>query len=296
MTPEESDRSGSAVDGLETDTAALAASLSAADPTERQRAARDVEDLAAADPGTAVEFVDGLAPCLDDESLAVTRAAAEALVPIAEAQPGAVLDALDRLVSLVAADTADVAVAAAEALAAVAVERPDAVAPHVDQLCEALAEGEGRTVADELPDSIEHAATREAIRNTVREERERLRYVRETVANVVVAAAEADPTCLAGTVDTLGRLLDDPNPVVVGAVVDALGLLAEVDPDAATQVRDSLVTCLDHEAARVRARTVHTLGLAGDVESLPRLREAADADPDADVRALAAETVTFLAD
>lgn len=296
MTTDESDGSGSAVDGFETDAAALAASLSAADPTERQRAARDVEELAATDPGVAVEFVDELVPRLDDESLAVTRAAAEALVPIAEAQPASLLGALDPLVSLVTADTADVSVAAAEALAAVAVEHPDPLTAYVDRLCEGLAEGEPPAVDDELPDSIEHAATREAIRNTVREERERLRYVRETVANVVVAAAEADPTCLADTVDTLGGLLDGSNPVVVGAAVDALGLLAEVDADAVVPVRDSLSACLDHDASTVRARTVRTLGLAGDVESLPRLREVAAADPDEDVRELAAETVTFLAD
>lgn len=295
MTTEERDRSLRAVDGVENDAAALAASLSAADPTERQRAAREVETLATADADAAVEFVDELVPRLDDESLAVTRAATEALVPIARERPGAVLGALDRLVSLVASETPDVAVAAAETLSVVAVDHPDAVTAHVDQLCAGLAAGEGST-DEELPDSIEHAATREAIRNVMTEERERTRYVRETVANVVVAAAEADPTCLATTVETLGQLLDDANPVVVGAAVDALGLLGEADADAVAPVRDSLVARLDHDAPTVRARTVRALGLTGDVASRPRLREVAETDPDEDVRELAAETVAFLDD
>lgn len=274
----------------------LAVSLTAPDPTERQEAARTIEARAAADPAAAVQFIDELVLLLDDESLAVTRTAVEALVPITEARPGILRDDLDSLVPLVTAGPADVAVPAAQVLGTVAVDSPDAVAAHVEDLCGWLVAEELPAVDDELPDSIEHAATREAIRNTVTEERERLRYVRETTANVVVAASEADPTCLAGTVDTLGGLLDDPNPVVVGAAVDALGLLAEVDADAVAPVRDSLYPCLDHDAPTVRARTVRTLGLAGDVESLSRLRELADSDPDEDVRELAAETATFLAD
>lgn len=295
MTTEESG-SRSVVDGIENDGGSLAASLSAGDPTERRQATIAVETLATTDADAAVAFVDDLTPLLDDESLAVTRGAAEALVPIAERRPGALRDSLDRLVPLVTAEPADVALAAAEALSAVAVDHPDAVGAHVDRLCAGLAGSEVSAGGDELPDSIEHAETREAIRNVVTKERERARYVRETAANVVVAAAEADPTCLESTVDTLGDLLDDPNPVVVGAVVDALGLLGEVDADALAPVGEPLRDCLDHDAPTVRARTVRTLGLAGDVASLPRLREVAETDPDEDVRDLAAETVAFLAD
>lgn len=297
MTTDERDESLAGVDALEeADRAALEASLTASDPTERQRAARAVERLAASDADRATELVDDLLPLLEDESVAVVRAAAEALVPIANARPEPLCADLDRLVELVAFDTAAIALAGAGILVPVAVEQPEAVAAHVGRLLEILDDGEVPAGADELPDSVDLAATREAIRNVVAEERERQRYVRETVANVVVAAAEADPTCLASEVDLLERRLADSNPVVVGGAVDALGLLGEIDTDAVAPARASLLACLDHDAPTVRARTVRTLGLIGDRESIERVSEVAETDPDEDVRALAAETAAFLAD
>lgn len=271
---------------------AVEQALAHADPLVRQHAADCCLQVAGADAAAARPFVPALLGALDDESVVVVQRSAAALIPIAENHPADFADAGPALVDLLAAEPSTVQVYGAKLLAAIVVDEPQIVALVVDRLARSLAEGDVPGPAD-LPQGTDVEAA-QTIQRHQAEDRERVRLVRETVANVVTAVAEVDPEAVLPAVDDLVACLDDPVPGVIAAVLDALGWVAEPNPAAVRPHRSRLVACLDHDDRVVRARAIRALGLLGDPETVTDLESLADSDPDEDVAALAAETASWL--
>lgn len=290
---DESDRSESSQ--ARPEPAEIPAALAADDPIRRREAINAFGTLVQSDVDEAVEHAETVARHLDDESLIVARGAAEVLAPVASEQPDILLTKLDRIVELLAADTVDLSVAGARLLSPLAVDRPEAVAGHTDRLLEILIDDAVPDPETTVPESIDRVETRQIVQSVQQESRKRRQYVRQTIANVIVAVAESDPTSI-DDVESLETLLDDPDPGVVGPALDALGNMAQEDAGRVRQTLDSVLACLDHENTTVRARAVRTLGYLDAVSAVARLERVAATDDDETVRELAAETATFLSE
>jgi hypothetical protein len=285
-----------AVDGETVDATALDAALASTDPTVRQRGVRVCTALAATDLDAVAEHTDGLTRLLADDSTAVATTAGTALRPIAERRPAALAEYTDRVVAAIETD-GDVRQTVTAVLSPLVVERPTAVAPHVAQLVAALTADDGEGESSSVPETVTSTPTRRTIRHHEAVTETRDRVARQTLANVVVAAAEADPDAVDDdALDGMTTLLSDDDAVVAGAAAAALGVVAEADPDAVAPAVPALVASLDYDDTTVRVRAIRTLGFVGDETAVSPLRTVAEEDPDADVRALAGETATFLAD
>lgn len=271
----------------------IPAALASDDPTTRRAAADAFGSLASEDVETAVAHAGVVAEHVNDESLAVARAAADAVEPIARERPDALLDQIEPIVESLAAETIDLSVAGARVLSPLAVARPDAVTEYVDRLLEILAEDEVPTPETAVPETVGRG-TRQMLESVQRESLERRQYVRQTAADVVVAVAESEPSHL-DDVERVETLLDDADPAVAGAAVDALGVVAQSEPDRIAPALESLLDCLDHDVAAVRARAIRALGYLGDASAVPRLEAVAE-EGDGDVAELAAETAAFLSE
>lgn len=285
----------SAASRSEADPTEIPAALDSADPTERRRAIDTFGALAGSDPDSAIEYVDQVAGHLDDESLVVARGAGESLEQIARERPDALADHHGRIVELLAADTIDLSLVGARLVSPLAVDHADALATQMDRLLTILEEDEVPSPETVVPENVSQAETRQIVQSVQQESLERRRYVRQTIANVVVAILEADPTALPD-VERLELLLEDSDPGVVGPIVDALGLVAQSAPEAVEPLESALVDCLDADNEMVRTRTVRTLGFLGATSAVPQLREVAENDDAEAVRELAAETADFLED
>ncbi|QSG12950.1 NACHT family NTPase fused to HEAT repeats domain [Halapricum desulfuricans] len=275
------------------DPAEITAALAAEDPTRRREAIDAFGRLVRSDVDSAAEHAGAVARQLDDESRVVARGAAEVLVPVADEHPDTLLGELDRVVALLAADTVDLSVAGARLLSPLGVDRPQAVARHTDRLLEILIDDAVPKPEAAVPESVDRVGTRQMVRSVQQESLKRRRYVRQTIANVIVAAAESDPTSI-DDVAGLEALLDDPDPGVVGPALDALGNIAQADADRTRQTLDSVLACVEHENTQVRARAVRTLGYMGAESAVQTLERVAVEDDEEAVRELAAETATFL--
>lgn len=280
------------------DEADVRAALESDDPTVRQRGTHVCSTLAARDVDAVRPLAADLLARLDDDSLAVARHAGTALVSLSEAHPGAIRADVEPVVGFAESDLGGVRMVGARILGNLVVDHPDAVAPYVDRLVAAVADSEGTYAQSDLEEHAEaaRAADDVAAENVVqanKEEAQKRVVARAALANVVVAVAEDDPDAVAGLVDELAPLLDDPDPNVVGAALDTLSALAEDDPDSVAPAVEAVVDCLDHGDEMLRARAIRTLGFAGATEAIDRLRGVAETD-DEDVRDLAAETADYL--
>lgn len=275
--------------------AQLRRALTAEDPLVRQDAGDACVDLATESPDAMAEYVDVVAVALADDSVVVAQKAAAALVAIAEARPDAVADVAGALVGLYDRDVSTAKAYGAKLLGTVAVEHAESVAPHVEPLVAALAADDTGTqgVADSLPADAE---VHGQLRQQDKTERKRAQAARETVANVIVAVAEADPDAVAPIVDDVLDAAEGASPLVLGALLDAVGAVAAADPETVSAHVPRLAAHLDADHAFVRGRAITALGHADDASVVPQLRSLAADDPDADVRALAAETADWLAD
>jgi len=101
--------------------------------------------------------------------------------------------------------------------------------------------------------------------------------VRAAGARGLAAIADRDPFVVASSANSLVAVLADPladDPVVVASVLDALGAVARVDPDAIDDV-DAVARRLTHPDPNVRAAAVRLVGhvdLDGCELTLQRLR------------------------
>ncbi|WP_227132722.1 HEAT repeat domain-containing protein [Halorubellus salinus] len=270
--------------------------LESGDPLVRQHATDVCVQAAVDDPAAMGPFVDVLVDALDDESVVVVQKAAAALVPVAEAAPDAFGDAVDELVALYQHDVSTARAYGAKLLGTLAVERPALLVAHVDAVVDAL--DAPTQELDAVSSTADTAPVDDEVRAAMSQhddaELKREQASRETVANVVVAVAEAHPEAVA---PHLGRIADvtyAAPTIVAAAFVDAIATVAEADPDAARDTTAVLLDLLDHDHPMLRGRAIRALGFLGDDETIDHLRQVAAEDPDADVRSLAAETADFL--
>lgn len=281
------------------DAAELRAALAADTAVVRQRGVRAAAALAGRDADAARPFVDDLIDRLDDESLAVARFAATALVPVSEEYPDDFAGSLDPVVTLAESDLGGIRGLGASILGNVVVDRPADCRPYLDRLLAVLNDAEGTLSQSDLQfefsdeQSID-TGTRKALAKQNEEEAQMRIAAMGILANVVVAIAEADPESVRDDLDEVAVLLAHDDPTVAGAALDVFCEVAQVDPDATTAHVDAVADCLGHVDASVRAKAIQTLGFAGDPSVVPRLREVAAEDEDDDVRDLAAETADFL--
>ena len=273
--------------------AEIQAALESDDPARRREALQQFQRLLDTDRDAALDLVDSVGDCLGDESLAVCHAAARSLEPVVTDSPELLVDHLEAVVEMLAAETSDVSLAGAKLLSVMAVECPGALVTHADRLREILVEAQFPTEDTEIPDTIETRKTREIVQNVQQEDAERRQFVRQTLANVLVAVVESEPDTFEDVAGLEG-LLEDEDAVVVGAIVDALGVIAKSRPGVVRPTVPSLLDCLDHETPTVRARTIRTLGYVGDSSAVEPLRERGAVDTDEDVADLATETAAFL--
>ena len=275
---------------------AVERALESDDPLVRQHATGVCVQAAVDDPAAMGSFVDVLVDALDDESVVVAQKAAAALVPIAAAAPDEFGNAGGELLALYQHDLSTARAYGAKLLGTLAVERPAVLVDHVDAVVDAL-----DAPTEEL-DAVSTAADSEPVDDEVRAamsrhddaELEREQASRETVANVVVAVAEAHPEAVAPHLDRIADVTPDAPTVVAAAFVDAIATVAQADPDAARDTTAVLLDCLDHDHPMVRGRAVRALGFLGDDATVDHLREVAAEDADEDVRSLAAETADFV--
>ncbi len=276
------------------DLATIRSVLTADEANERQRGTRTCRMVADENPEAIGPLVDDLAALLDDESAAVAQQAGNALLSLAAEHPGELTDVVPAIVGLTKHDVNAIQWLGARIFAAVVVEHPEAGASSVDRLFPALYDHPGSFEPSEGVNMVENQETRETM---VRHEQEEYRMKLQTLgtlANAIVAVAEAEPPALFDHVDDLRDLLDHDDAPIVGAAVDALAAVARADADVAAPAFDDLVDLLDHDDQRVRARAVRALGFLGDERAVEPLRELAASEDDEDAVELAEETAAFL--
>lgn len=275
------------------DEPAVREALSSSIPTVRQRGVDVCASLADADVSAVDPFLDDVAALAADDNAPIALRAIDVLKTVAVADPDALDGRLDALVDATAADVVDVQLTAATVLGKLVVDRPDLVAPYAGRLAEAVRATEPGE-REQFGEFVDDPVTRRTLEEHTEAERKRRVSGRRTLVNVVVAVTEQVPESALDAVDGLVALLDDTDPGVAGAAVDALGELAAADPDAVAPVRDRLTDCLGHGRTFVRVRSVRALGRLGDDAVVPRLRTLAEEDDDEDVREIAGETADYL--
>ncbi|MFC6975243.1 HEAT repeat domain-containing protein [Halomicroarcula sp. GCM10025709] len=259
----------------------------------RRRGARVCAALAADDVDAVRAFVDTLGRLLRDDDPGVVQAAAAALTEVATADPDAATPVLDDATALADSTLGGVQIAGAQLLGAVAKRRPDRCTPVVAALLDRLVRPPDHTESQSVAARVEDSVTQRTIQHYEQEERERERVARQVFANVVVAVAEADPSALAGHVETVAEVATAEDPVVRGAALDILAAVARESPRAVDPVAETVIACLDADERVLRARAVQTLGHLGDERYADALDEIAETDDD-EIAALAAETAAFL--
>ena len=275
--------------------AELRAALESERSLVRQRGARVCAALAADDVDRVRPFVDELGGVLRDENAGVVQTAAAALQEIAAIDASAVVPILDDLAALVGSDHPSIQLAGAQLLGDVAEERPADCVPVLGELLDGLRDAPVTAGADSYAAYVEDRGTKEAIQQREQESREYEQHARQLAANVVIAAANADPAAVVEHADTLAELAATDDVVVRSAALDALGTLARESPESARPHVSVAETALDAEATVVRARAVRLFGFLGDEEYVEVLERVAQSDPDEEVATFAGETASFLA-
>lgn len=275
--------------------AELRAALESERSLVRQRGARVCAALAADDVDRVRPFVDELGGVLRDENAGVVQTAAAALQEIAAIDVSAVVPILDDLAALVGSDHPSIQLAGAQLLGDVAEERPADCVPVLGELLDGLRDAPVTAGADSYATYVEDRGTKEAIQQREQESREYEQHARQLAANVVIAAANADPAAVVEHADTLAELAATDDVVVRSAALDALGTLARESPESVRPHVSVAETALDAEATVVRARAVRLFGFLGDEEYVDVLERVAQSDPDEEVATFAGETASFLA-
>lgn len=278
------------------DESEVRAALSSSNLLTQQRGAKVCESLAQQDIDAVRPFLDEIAALASADSTPVVLRAISTLDTVAGSDPAALDGRLSDLGGVLDTDIVDVQLAGATLLGKLVVERPDLLAPCARQLIEAVRRTEPDSGIRDFSDVVEDRVTQRTFQEHEEAERKRRVSGRRTLINVVVAITEEEPRSSFDLVDDLVTLLDDVDPAVSGAAVDALGELAAANPDVVAPVSDRLIDCLDHDRTVVRARAIRALGYLGDDVAVPKLRTVAEEDPDEDIQEIAARTANFLAD
>lgn len=278
----------------EADVADVRAALTADEPIDRQHGARTCNLIVRENVDAVRQFVDDLAPLLEDESAAVAQQAGTVLLGVAQEYPEDLTDAVPAMVSLSRHDANALRLLGAQLLAAVVVERPEAGSSDVHRLVPALREHPGSFDASGVVDMVDDSDTRLSIVEHEQEEHRMKLQAQGTLANVLVAVAEAEPSTFFDHVDDLIDLFDHGDPTIAGTAIDAVIEVAQADPDVATPAFDHLVDALDHDDQRVYVRAIRALGVLGNDRAVGPLRDLAESADDDEVSELASDTAEFL--
>lgn len=268
--------------------------LTAEENLIRDRATSVCLDLAE-DIDRVMPVVPSLIERLDDDNIVVLLNTTTTLALVAEQRPEKLNAAVEPLIERLGDDHSRIRVFAAQALQSISNASPEWFIPHVDALVSLLAE---RAASIESRADPIDTRMMEHVGHIRVEEKERRAIARSVVGDLLVTAANADPIVVKPHVSTLIDLLsyDNTDTVVVIAAVDALGTLAESDPESASEAADSLSACLDHDSERVQALSVMALGFINDPETVSSLRALAiDEERDDTLRELATDTADWIA-
>lgn len=274
----------------------LREALTAEEALTRQQGARTCDLVVQENPEAVRPLIDDIAALLDDDSAAVAQQAVTVLLGIAGERPGDLTDVVPAILSITGHEVNAIRLFGAQILGAVVVDHPEAVASHVHRLIPDLHEHTGPFEASEVADMVENPDSRQSIVEHEQEEHRMKLQTQGTLANVVVAVAEAEPSALFDHVDELVELLDHDDPAIAGTVIDALIEVAEADPGVVEPAFDELVEALDHDDERVYVRSVRALGYLGDDREVGPLRDLAESASDEAVTELANDTADFLED
>jgi len=278
----------------ERDVAQIREALRADAPITRQEGARTCKLVVQENPAALRPLVDDLVDLLEDDNVSAAQQAGTVLLGVAMEHPDELTDAVPAIVTLAEHDVNAVQLIGAQLLSKVVVERPAAAAPAVDRLVAILRDHPGSFEPSEGTDQVDNQETRQTIVAHEQEEHSMQLQTQGTIANVLVAVAEAEPVAFLDHVDELVDLVDHDDPVIAGLAVETLTEVGEAHPDAIAPAYETFVDALDHEDQRVYVRAVRALGVLGDDRAVDPLRDLAESTDDEDVEELAEDTATFL--
>lgn len=276
------------------DLSALRAGLAADERRVRRDAARKSAVLAGQDAETFRDLIEDLAPLLEDERVSTAQHAATAFLTVAGEYREDLIPIVPQVVTMTHRETNAHRQLAANLLATIVVEYPGAAADDVHRLLTVLHEETGGYEMSEATAEIEDEDTRRSIvEQEQREHRMKLEAL-GTIANVVVAVAEAEPSALFDHVDELVDLYGHDDGTIAGTAIDATAEVARADPAMAAPAFDDLVATLDRDDERVQARAVRALGFLEDERAVEPLEDLAARTDRQDLADLARETAAFL--
>ena len=272
----------------------LRTGLTADDPIQRREAARKCSALAVQRPEQFRQLTDDVAPLLEDDRASIAQHAGTALLTVAPDYREELRETVPQVVTLASHDSNAHRLLGANLLATIVVEHPEAAVDDVHRLLPVLHEETGPYEPSEAVTQVDDQDTRRSIVDQEQTEHRMKLESLGTIANVVVAVAEAEPSALFDHVGALSDLFDHDDGTIAGTAIDAAAEVAKADPDVAAPAFDDLVDCLERNDERVQARAVTALGFFEDERAIEPLEELATATDEDDLAELARETAAFL--
>lgn len=274
----------------------IRAALRSDSPIERRDGARTCAMIAGESVDAVVPLVEDLAPLLEADRVSIAQHAGSAMLVVTTERPEEVLDAVPEITTLATHEVDGPRLLGANLLRTLAVEHPEALSDDVHRLLPVLHEETGPYEPSAAVTDVDDPDARLSITEQEQEEHKKKLESLGTIANVVVAVAEAEPAALFDHVDELVELLDHDDGTIAGATIDAIAEIASADPNQASPAFDALVESLDRDDERIQARTIRALGFLEDERAVEPLEEIAGKSEDEDVAELATETAAFLAE
>jgi HEAT repeat protein len=276
------------------DVAQIREALQAEEPITRQEGARTCKLVGQENPGAPQPLVDDLVGLREDDNVAAAQQAGTVLLGVATEHPNELTDGVSAIVTLANHEVNAVQLIGAQLLSKVVVEQPATAAAEVDRLLPILREHPGSFEPSDGVDMVDNPDTRQSMVAHEQQEHGMQLQVQGTVANVLVAAAGAEPAAFTDHVDELVALVDHDDSSVAGLAVEMLTEVGEADPDAIVPAYDQFVDALDHDDQRVYVRAVRALGVLGDDRAVEPLRDLANSTDDEDASELIEDTAAYL--
>lgn len=287
-------------------------------------AIRALEAVAETSPTTLFAEIKQLRPLFDRDPLIVQQGLIRILGSLADSRPAALAPVALELVEMVTADPLSpspvneptsvrdtvalqiseecsqrqaIRETAARILVAVARADADAVASSVSTLCSCITNSDNHVLCELLLETLWTIADTEPAALGSREAlfveiacdspTDEICAGAARVLSALIEARGADAVTEAvNAVDAAQPLLTADAPAVRASGASLLAYVAEYEPAAVESVRSSLRNRLHDDSASVRGSAVWALGYLGDADGA--LRDVAAADPDEDIRQLAA--------
>lgn len=269
----------------------------------RNVALRCLNLVARDDADRVAPVTDEVIEALDDEFPVAGTTATAVLARIAADRPDAVRPALSKLVENLEENPPLRGYRAARALSPLLEHDPAGFVPEADALLDVLVDppevwAPSPAELRELPSDERERITSllASRRDAIAKDVSRTEGIREFAAHALVEVAEREPDAIADRLEELPPALTNEPALARAATVDVIASVAKADPAAATPTIDALIERLEDDVEFVRVHAVRALGFAEATEAIEPLRDLAAADVDDDLRALADETATWLAD